>query len=116
MNEQTSGQLRQALQAIGSIAMALGWLTTGQVDAWIQSVMQIAGPIAMLAGILWSYKVNRPVDLVASVVAMADDPTSPVKGVVVAPTIAGRDLKNEFTTDKIATAGTYDAAAIAKQG
>ena len=112
MNEQTSGQLRQLLQALGAMATALGWLTTGQVDLWIQVILQISGPFAMLGGVIWSWWVNRPTALVASVVAMADDPTSPVKGVVVAPTSAGRDLKNEFATDKIATAGSADARAI----
>jgi hypothetical protein len=116
MNEQTSGQLRQALQAIGSIAMALGWLTTGQVDAWIQGIMQVAGPVAMLAGVAWSYKVNRPVDLVASVVNLAKDPQSPVKGVIVEPTIAGRELKSDLGADKIATAGSHDAKIIATAG
>lgn len=116
MNEQTSGQLRQLLQALGSIATALGWFTTGQVDLWIQVVMQAAGPLAMIAGVIWSYKVNRPVDLVASVVKMAEDPTSPVKGVVVDKSIAGFDLKKELASDKIATAGSPDAKQFAAQG
>lgn len=116
MNEQTSGQLRQLLQALGGIATALGWLTTGQVDLWIQVILQAAGPLFMVAGVIWSWKVNRPVDLVASVVAMADDPNSPVKGVVMAPTIEGRALANEFTSNKIAPAGSTDAKQFAAQG
>jgi hypothetical protein len=113
MNEQTSGQLRQLLQALGGIAMALGWLTTGQVEQWTQTILQAAGPSAMLAGVIWSWWVNRPKALVASVVAMADDPNSPVKGVITTPTMAGRDLANEFATDKIAAVGTHDAKVIA---
>jgi hypothetical protein len=116
MNEQTSGQLRQLLQALGGIAMALGWLTTGQVEQWTQTILQAAGPLAMLAGVIWSYKVNRPVDLVASVVNMAKDPQSPVKGVVVENTMAGRELKNDLGAEKIATAGSVDAKAIAATG
>jgi hypothetical protein len=116
MNEQTSGQLRQALQAIGGIATALGWLTTGQVELWIQVILQAAGPAAMLAGVIWSWWVNRPKALLASVVAMAEDPNSPVKGVTTAPTIEGRALANEFDTDKIAAAGTFDAKVIAAPG
>jgi hypothetical protein len=116
MNEQTSGQLRQLLQALGAMATTLGFATTGQVDLWIQLILQLAGPLAMASGVIWSWKVNRPVDLVASVVAMADDPHSPVKGVVMAPTIEGRAIANEFATDKIAAAGTHDAKAIAATG
>lgn len=116
MNEQTSGQLRQLLQFLGGIAVALGWLTSGQVDLWIQIVLQVAGPLAMLAGVIWSYKVNRPVDLVASVVAMADKPNSPVKGVVAAPNVEGRALANSFESNKIAAAGTADAKHIATPG
>ena len=116
MNEQTSGQLRQVLQALGGIAVALGWFTNGQVDFWIQVILQVAGPLAMLAGVIWSWKVNRPVDLVASVVAMAEDPNSPVKGVVMSSTIEGRALANEFDTNKIAPAGSADAKKIAATG
>lgn len=123
MNEQTSGHLRQLLQGVGMLALALGWLNAEQIAAIAKTIQdiagplaQIAGPAAVLGGYFWSWWVNRPKALVASVVAMADDPSSPVKGVVVSPTIAGRELANEFVTDKIAAAGTHDAKAIAAPG
>jgi hypothetical protein len=116
VNEQTSGQLRQLLQALGTMLTTLGFATAGQVDLWIQIAMQVAGPLAMVGGVIWSWWVNRPKALVASVVAMADDPNSPVKGVVMAPTIEGRALANEFDTNKIAAAGTFDAKQIATPG
>jgi hypothetical protein len=118
MNEQTSGHLRQLLQSLGTLANTLGVLslTTGQLDMWINIAMLVIGTVAQVGGFAWSYKVNRPVELVASVVNMAKDPQSPVKGVIVEPTIAGRELKSDLRTDKIATAGSHDAKAIAASG
>lgn len=116
MNEQTSGQLRQLLQIVGTLATTLGFLTADQVGAWTAIIMQIAGPLAMLGGVIWSWWVNRPTALVASVVAMADDPDSPVKGVVTTNTIEGRELANSFETNSVAAAGTMDAKAISTAG
>lgn len=116
MNEQTSGQLRQLLQAVGAIIATLGFMTTGQVDLWISIIMQIAGPAAMVGGVIWSYFVNTPTALVASVVTMAADPASPVKGVVVDNTMEGRALKQDIPSMGIATAGSHDAKIIANSG
>jgi hypothetical protein len=115
MNEQTSGQLRQLLQALGTLANTMGVvnLTTGQLDMWINVAILVIGTVAQVGGFAWSYKVNRPVDLVASVVNLAKDPQSPVKGVVVENTMAGRELKSDIGADKIATAGSHDAKVIA---
>lgn len=116
MTEQISGQLRQLLQALGGMAIGLGWLTTGQVDFWLQVILQVGGPLAMLAGIAWSWWVNRPVALVASVDAMAKDPASPIKGVVVTNTTAGRDLARALHGTTTVIAGTPDAKQIAAPG
>ena len=89
MNEQTSGQLRQLLQIVGTLLTTLGYLQPGMADTWIPVVMQIAGPISMIAGMVWSWWVNRPVNIVASVAAMGKDPASPVKGVITTNTKEG---------------------------
>lgn len=119
MNEQTSGQLRQLLQVVGTLMTTLGVLKPGMADMWIPVIMQVVGPLMMLYGVFWSWKVNRPQELVASVVAMAADPASPVKGVVVTQTVAGRELAADSRaiagtdTTTIAAAGTVDAKAMA---
>lgn len=121
MNEQTSGQLRQLLQALGAFLTSAGFITmtTAQVNSWVNVAMLVIGVGAQAGGVIWSWKVNRPQELVASVVAMAADPASPVKGVVVEQTIAGRDLQQAsrdiagVAPGAIATAGSPDAKAIA---
>lgn len=119
ISEQTSGQLRQMLQIVGTLLTTLGYLKPGMADTWIPVVMQIAGPISMIAGVIWSWWVNRPANLVASVVAMAADPASPVKGVVVTQTMAGRYLQQasrniaDAGPSAIVLAGTANAKALA---
>lgn len=113
MNEQTSGQLRQLLQALGAIATTFGFATAGQVDLWIQIILQIAGPAMMLGGVIWSWKVNTTSALVASVDAMAKEPDSPVKGVITTNTKAGRELANEMPGMTTVVAGSTEAKIIA---
>lgn len=116
MNEQTSGQLRQLLQIIGTLLTTIGVLKPGIADTWIPVIMQISGPLMMLGGVIWSWKVNTPSALVASVDAMAKDPASPVAGVVVTNTLAGRDLAKEMPGTTTVVAGSPDAKVIAAKG
>jgi len=120
MNEQTSGHLRQLLQGLSMLAAAFGWLNAEQIAAIAKVMQDVAGPLAMIAGpagvlggYVWSWWVNRPAALVASVDAMAKDPNSPVKGVVLENTIAGRDMAKEMPGTTTAVAGSVDAKAIA---
>ena len=71
-SDQFMGLVRQAIPLIGGIAVAMGWLTTGQVARTTEIVLQIGGPLFVLWGIIWSYVANSKESIVQSVAAMPE--------------------------------------------
>jgi len=110
------GQLRSLL--IAAAGMVVGWFA---YRGWISAerAMDIlTGPVlgamaTMATGFIWSGLTHRQDNAVAVVDAMAKDPASPVKGVIVEATIAGRDLANSIPGSTVVMAGTHEATTIA---
>lgn len=65
--EQIMGLLRQILPLIGGMAVAMGWLTTDQVGKYTQFILQIAGPIMVGWGVIWSFFANSKSSLITKV-------------------------------------------------
>lgn len=101
--------LRQVLQAIGAIVAALGFMSADAVASWINTIMQISGPLVMVVSIVWGFVANRKANLVAAVDGMEG-----VAGVVTTNTTEGRELANSIPSNTVAAAGTGAAASLAK--
>jgi hypothetical protein len=72
MNDQVAAQLRQFLQIMGTLLTTVGIIKPGIADTWIPIIMQVAGPIMMLASILWSMKANTKASIIQSASAMPE--------------------------------------------
>ena len=64
--DQIMGLLRQVLPIIGGIATALGWLSPDKVASLTATILAIAGPAAMLVGVVWSLIANKQTSIAAS--------------------------------------------------
>lgn len=110
------GQIRSLIIAVGGFVAGWfafkGWITTEQLSSLLSS--PVAGAVAsMAAAFIWSAMTHRQGNAVAVVDAMAKDPTSPVKGVILEPTTEGRALAASIPGVTAVVAGTPMAAAIA---
>lgn len=87
------GLLQQLLPTLGGIAIALGWLTKEQVAEWVAFILQIAGPLMIVAGLVWSFIVNSKAAIITSAAQMTDSAGNKlVKSVEVANTPEGRAI------------------------
>lgn len=105
--DQISGLVQRALMFAGGFAVAKGWISE-------QLMVQIVGALVGVFGVLWGVKSNTQTALVGSVAAMAADPSSPVKGVVVEQNSAGRELIVAVDSAHVVPANTAAAARVAK--
>ncbi len=55
---QVMGQLRILLPALGTVAIALGWVSAEQVGGIIVAVINIAGSAMILGGAVWQVIAN----------------------------------------------------------
>lgn len=111
------GQIRSVLIAVGGLVagwlISRGWISESAWTAVVNS--PVAAALAtMAAGFIWSALTHRQQNAVAVVAAIAAQPNSPVKGVITEPTIAGRELAKSIPLDTVVSAGTHEAATIAK--
>ena len=88
-----------------------GWLTTSDVAV-------IAPALALLPAYLIGWWKNRPQNIAADMAQVTADkvPGSPVKGVITADTMAGRDLAKAIPGPTVAAAGSQDARKLATSG
>jgi hypothetical protein len=90
-------------------AASKGWLTGSDVAV-------LAPALALLPAYLIAWFKNRPQNIAADMAQVAADPGSPVKGVITTSTPEGVALAKSIPGPLVASAGSSDAAAIAKQG
>jgi hypothetical protein len=119
--EQTKSGIRSIL--IGVAGIALGWFANGgyvsadQISGIMSSPVFISF-VTMISGAIWGLITHKQSNAVAVVAAMAADPSSPVKGVVMEPTIEGLGITKAITSSNpdapIAAAGSTAALTIAK--
>lgn len=98
--------------AIAGWAAHSGWITADQVLAILNSETFLGLAVAVAGGV-WGLFVHKQSNAVAIVAAMKKDPESPVKGVVVEPTEAGRKLVKEIDGSAVVAAGTPQAKDLA---
>lgn len=97
---------------VGGWFAAKGWFTTEQISAVLSSPV-FAALVTMVAGAIWGIFNKTERNMVAAVDALAKDPSSPVKGVIVANTPAGKELANSIPGATVVPAGTAAADKIA---
>ena len=111
--EQILEQLKLLLPAIGGLLTMMGLLTPAESAKWITTIMNAAGPMMILGGMIWGVLDKRQKSLVAKVDALAKDQNSPVIGVIVSPTVAGKELANSLPGNTTVPAGTVQASELA---
>ena len=110
-DNKVAGWVRAGVAALLGLFVAK-WPWLGQiVDPTTQQA--IAAVVATIVVGVWSQLTKTPAAKVAAVNALAKDPTSPVKGVLVEATVAGQQLVNQNPGGSVAIVGTPNAAVIA---
>lgn len=69
--DQVMGLLRQLLPAIGALALVLGVSQT-TVSYWTNLILQIAGPISIVVGVIWSLVANSKKSILTSAANMPE--------------------------------------------
>jgi hypothetical protein len=117
--EQAKSSVRWAVATFGGgiagFAAGKGWASADTVMALLNSEMFTSAAVAAVP-LIWGLFTHTQSNAVAVVDAIAKDPASPVKGVVVENTAAGRDLAKEMPGSTTVVAGTFDAKQIATPG
>jgi hypothetical protein len=115
--EQVKSGLRTFLATFGGLIAgwfaAKGWFTINQVESVLNSPTFISLAGSVIVGI-WGIVTHTQKNAVAVVATIAEDPASPVKGIITTNTLAGRDLAKDIPSDLVVPAGTADAAAMAR--
>lgn len=96
---QTSQLIAQVVSILGMLAAGFGWLTPTQVAGLSTNILAVAGPLATIGGIVWSFVASRKTAVVSAVAAMPE-----VRAVITEPTTAGRDLATNGTPPNVVVA------------
>lgn len=109
LTDQLTAQVRMLLTAIGTILGMLGVVNPEIVGNYVNTAMLVLGALMVIASSAWSIYSNLKSSIIASANAIPE-----VKGVITTNTTAGRTLADSIPGPTVATAGTSDAAKIAK--
>jgi hypothetical protein len=113
--EQVKSAVRWLVSFVGGFIVAKGWVKADQLTALLSNEA-VMGALAGGAVLVWGMFTHTQSNAVAVVATIAEDPTSPVKGVVTTNTAEGRALARDTPSDTVVAAGTPEATAIAKPG
>jgi hypothetical protein len=111
--DKLGGWVRSGVASLLAIVIAKWPGLSAVIDPSTQAAIGVVA-----AGIVvgaWQQLSKSDAGKVGMVDALAKDPTSAVKGVVVEPTQAGRDLVQANPGKTVAVAGSYDANVIASK-
>lgn len=64
--DQWMGFARWFIPLLAGIALGKGWLTTAQASDLVSLILQIAGPLGAIAGIIWTYVANSKKSILQS--------------------------------------------------
>lgn len=95
-SEQVLVLVRQALPALGGIAITFGWLTKDQVSELTASMLGLSGPSMIFGSALWGLYVRRKAGILASAAAIPE-----VKAITLDPTAPETLALNGSTPDKV---------------
>jgi hypothetical protein len=101
---------RAVMQVTGTVLTTVG--VGGITDS---SWSTITGGVLVLISLIWGNRAHSESGTVAAADRLAKDPDSAVKGVIVAPTVAGVALAKSMESPTVAPAGSARADAIAQK-
>lgn len=107
--EQAKSAVRWIIATFGPIIISHGWASASTLE-------MVGGALVSLAPLIWSMFTHTEANAVQVVGTIAADPASPVKGVITAPTVAGRELAQSIPGPQVVQAGSTDAKAMANIG
>lgn len=105
--EQAKALTRDAITTFGPLLVAHGYGTSSTWEV-------VGGVVIWLIPIVWGQFSHTQAAAVAVVDAIAKEPDSPVRGVILEPTVAGRELANNLPGLTTVTADTTAAKEMAK--
>jgi hypothetical protein len=105
--EQLKSGVRWVIATFGPFLIAHGYATSGTLEL-------AGGVLVSLAPLIWGLVTHTEANAVTVVDTIAKQPDSPVKAVVMEPTMAGRDLAASIPGDTTVVAGTVAAAEAVK--
>ena len=115
--EQVKSAVRWFVATFGGVIAgwfaAKGWFTVDQVTSILNSPTTLSLAVAIASGV-WGLFVHTDKNAVAVVDTMAKEPDSPVKAVVLEPTIEGKKLADSLPGNTTVVAGTTVAATAAR--
>jgi len=115
--EQVKSGLRWLITTFGGVVAgwfaAKGWFTIDQVTSVLNSPTTLAIAASLISG-AWGLFVHTEKNAVAVVDTMAKQPDSPVKAVVMEPTMAGRELADSLPGKTTVVAGSSEAVTMAR--
>lgn len=105
--EQIKSFIRWVQATIGPFLITHGYASSGTIEL-------VAGILISLAPLVWSMFTHTEKNAVTVVDAIAQNPNSPVKAVVMEPTVEGKDIADSIPGNTTVVAGTMAAANLAK--
>jgi hypothetical protein len=115
--EQAKSAVRWLITTFGGVVAgwfaAKGWFTIDQVTSVLNSPTTLSILASVAAGI-WGLATHTQANAIAVVDTLAQNKDTPVKAVIMEPTVAGKDIANSLPGNTTVVAGTTLAADIAK--
>jgi len=95
--DQLTGQIRQALPILGTLAVTLGWAAPDKVGAVVANLSLLVGPLMILAGIVWTALANTRKALLRSAAAVVGDNGQKTM-IVASPELANATPENNIVS------------------
>lgn len=115
--EQVKSGVRWLITTFGGVVAgwfaAKGWFTIDQVTSVLNSPTTLS-ILASIATGIWGLFVHTQANAVTVVDTIAQNKDSPVKAVIMEPTVAGKDIANSLPGSTTVVAGTSMAVEVAK--
>jgi hypothetical protein len=105
--EQVKSAVRWLIATFGPFIIAHGYANSGTLEL-------AGGVIVSLAPLLWSMITHTQANAVAVVDTIAKQDNTPVKAVIMEPTMAGRELADSLPGKTTVVAGSSEAATLAR--
>lgn len=115
--EQAKSSVRWMVTTFGA---GIAGFVAGKGWASADTILQVLNSPAFLSAgaslvmLIWGLVTHTDKNTVAMVAAMAEDPLSPVKGVITTNDMAGRELAQAIPSPTVVPEGTSQAVKIAK--
>lgn len=93
---------RQVLMIVGSLAIALGWISADKVGELSANILAALGPMMVLGSSVWSLIAHTQANTITSAASMTDSNGTPVvKQVDLNPAASGAQALNRATPSNV---------------